>query len=427
MTTSQDDFSPTSIDQSIDHPGELLSHDDAQLIHDVRAMFEQEKQASIERGWARIASQRAQNASSDQPSEVLDLSLYRRRNERISLVQDTTLLSSPKKDTPKKRSRLRLLSLAAAVLVCVALVGSLTLVLGATRNHNTNVGSYNTALQPTPTATPTVNPATCKDPYNPAELTLCAEGKETALNITKNFTVQMQDQHNKVTASTTLHITFLRAYADTTQLLLVYNIDQGPSLTRALAQGNNWSGFMTLTTEQGQFGSSRATTGGFLAQSFDTSSLPAGVKQLQVQSIQTGDGESLPLTFTVPINDAIQRIAVNQSVSKNGYTLTLDNLVLSPSRTTLAYEETSAVVSPWPPSVDVQSLTINGKEQTVGSNDGGSGSSTHPGRQNGTIVLDQSLLYQPGTWTITLAIDSTTPNTTSTALMTATFTFTVSD
>jgi hypothetical protein len=421
MNTSQDDFSPMSIDQQIDLPDELLSREDALLIHGVRAMFEQEKNMSIEQGWARIVSQRA---SRDQQSEVLDLSQYRQRNERISIMNEHILPSTPIQAVPKKRSVLRLFSLVAAVLVCVALVGSLTLVLGASRNKtpSTQVGSGNTTQKATPTATPLVIPAACKDSANPGEEKLCAEGKETSLNITKSVTVHTHDQYGKVTGSATLNLTFLRAYADSSHLLLVYMINQAP----AQVLGNDWGGYGTLTTDQGDLrANSPCMAQGLCVESFDTSSLPTGIKQLQAQALTTDFGDSLPLAFTLPVQTATSKtVTVNQTVTKNGYTLTLNQLVLTDSTTTLAYAYTPQPAGVHAVYGEVQAITINGQSQAIGSSASGSGSGNSAGG-SWTTVLNQTLLDQPGTWTVTMALTGLGTQGQET-LMTATFTFTVS-
>jgi hypothetical protein len=75
----------------------------------------------------------------------------------------------------------------------------------------------------------------------------------------------------------TVHVTFFRAYADRSRLILVYKINSVP--TPAIS----WSGFFTLSTQQGDLNTSSGSSGtGYQVQSFDTSNLPTSTTTLQV-------------------------------------------------------------------------------------------------------------------------------------------------
>lgn len=414
MNDFQDDFSPMLIEQHIDHPEALLSQEDARFIHEVRALFEQEKREWIEQGWTRLASKRAQ---AEQRSEVLDLSAYRQRHERTSPVNPHTMPSTPLKGTHKK-SWPRLLSLVAAVLVCVALVGSLTLVLAASKSStpNTTTGGHRATLTvptATPTATPLVIPPECNDPSDQADQVLCAKGEETMLNITRSFTVASHSPNGAVNGSATVNITFLRAYADPSRLLLAYTINQAP--------GTDWGGFVTLSTEQGYLSTHGSCLfKGLCVQSLDTSKLSASIAQLQVRTINTAFGASIPLAFNLPFHHASKTIPVEQTATGNGYTLTLDHLILTGSVANLAYSYTNAPQSNSEYlDVKIQKLTINGQFIPIGAGLSGSGK----------FPLYQSLLDQPGTWTVTMALIKMNiavgSGSTFSTLLTGVFTFTV--
>lgn len=424
MHDSQDDFTPMLIEQQLEQPDTLLIPADARLVHEIRAMFEQEKHEWLEQGWTRLVSRRAHT---DQAPEVLELSTYKQHHERTSTMHEqSTPVISPK-PTPKK-SVIRLLNLSAAVLVCLTLVGSLTLIFAASRNQkpSTSVGSHiptPTTQIATPIPTPLTIPPACKDSSYPTEEALCAKGEETNLNMTKSVTLTTRDPHGRITGSSTIIITFLRAYADPSQLLLTYTIDQAPNM--------DWGGLVTLSTSQGILGShGNGLFKGFYVQSFDTSSISLSITQFQIQTVMTAFGAAIPLNFTLPFHNTRKIVPIKQTMTSNGYALTLDNLILTGSATNLFYSYTSQFTSQRYVSIEeeVQAITINGQKQIVR---GGypSSFSGNPTSGNGITSLSQALLNQPGTWMVTLALVKTDASsgsyTVTSTLMTATFTFTV--
>lgn len=421
MDDTQNDFSPMLIEQQIDDPDLLLSPESAQLVHEMHAMFEHEMHAGIERGWRRLMKQRAGSA---QPPEALDLSNYRQRRERTSTrMHDNTLSSALPPNAMKKRIS-RFFGLVAAALVCSLLVGSLALVLGTSRGAgpSTLVGSHMSATSvPTPTATPLVIPASCKDAQDRADEVLCAESQETTINITRRFSVTLHNPNGSVKGTGVVDITFLRAYADPTRLLLAYTINQAPDL----ALGNDWGGLTTLSTAQGDFGSYGSNMSkGFFVQTFDTSGLSLRTAQLQVRTISTAFGKSLPLAFTLPFHAASTTVKVGQSFTQNGYTLTLDRIILTGSATTVMY--TSAWSGKTGAGGAVLSITINGQDQNFKESAGtSSGNATE---SSGSISAYQPLLGHPGTWKVKMALvqmhmGSSGP--VNTILFTTTFIFTI--
>lgn len=339
-----------------------------------------------------------------------------------------SIILAPPPPVPPQKSWPRRLSLLVATLVCVTLVGSLSLVL-ALRTSTTSTGTTGRpkpasaqAITPRPTATPTLAiPAVCKDKSDQADEVLCAKHEETFLNITKSFTVNGYNPNGSVNGPGTVNITFQRAYADPARLMLVYTINHAP--------GTDWGGFVVLSTRQGDLGSnSDCLLKGFCVQSFDTSTLPAGITQLQVQTLRIASGASIPLSFTLPFHAASKTIGVKQTVTGQGYTLTLDHLVLTGSVIAFTFAFKNPNHGSYPDLTKVQTITINSQQQIIAP-----GFSEEFGVRNsgvgGHIELYQSLLDQSGTWTVTLALVKVAPassgHVTWTTLLAGTFTFTV--
>lgn len=428
MNDSQDEFSPLIIDQQIDDPEAFLPSEEARFLREVRAMFEQEKSASIEQGWSRLASQRA---GADQPPEILNLSRYRQQSERNSKVQDNTMSSTPETIPPKKR-RMRWFGLLVAVLVCALLIGSLSFVLTLAKNNtsNTKVGGSNGVAEahtasPTPAATPLTIPASCLDKSTVPDLAaevLCAQGQETTINVTKSMTANAYNPWGKVSGSGALNITFLRAYADTSRLLLTATLNHTP--------GADWGSFGSLVTQQGTLQSINGCSSGPCVLSFDTSTLPAGTTQVQVQGLQVLtaglDVEgTIPLSFTLPLHTASKTIAVNQTVQDNGVSATLKSVVITPSEVIFHFTSTSTPQAVGFHSIQVIAITINGQKQNVAtsSNSNGEGDRTNYTEQENLYL---ALLDHPGSWTVTIAPGTIPdPHSTRKPSFTGVFTFTV--
>lgn len=419
MNDFQDDFSPILVDQQIDQP-DLLSPEDARLIHEVRAMFEQEKSAWIEQGWARLMRQRA---NADQQPEVLDFSAYRQNGDKNAAMNESFAL--PLQAATKKR-RARLPGLLAAVLVCIALVGCLSFVLAAARNQTakTGVGSHGTTataqaatVAPSPTPTLTI-PSTCKDTMDLADEVLCAKGEQTVLNITRSFTITAHNPDGSSKGPGTISITFHRAYADPVRLMLVYTITRAP--------GTDWGGFVTLSTRQGMIGSGGACLfKGFCVQSFDTSTLPAGIKQLQVQAINTAYGASIPLSFSLPFHATSKTVSIKQTVTSKGNVLTLDHIVLTGSTTGFAITYKLQKPNGVDVLMKVTAITINGQQQAEGAGWSGNFGDNGKGEMSGQMNFYQSFLDQPGSWTVEISLVKFEPAATPSPLVTGTFTFNV--
>src|SRR5215469_13999458 len=131
MHDSENDFPPLLIDQQIDHPATSPARGDARLIHDLQALYDQEKSATIDRVWSRLARQREAASESTKARAF--------RGQSRSLEENLTMQSIYKTLTPKKRLP-RFFGLVAAVLVSVVLIGGMALVFTSLRNSHTVTG-----------------------------------------------------------------------------------------------------------------------------------------------------------------------------------------------------------------------------------------------------------------------------------------------
>lgn len=405
MHNPENDFPPMLIDQQIDHPAASLSRGDARLIQDLQALYKQEKNAMIDRVWSRLASQRA--ATSDQ-QETLPLPQQSRSLQENLLMEPINRTLAPKKRLP------RLLGLVAAVLVSVALVGSMALVFTSLRNTNTSTGGQG-STPTTPagkaTTTPTATiPSACLDPMDLAEQSLCASHAETTLNVTKTFTTE---------GNGTWNVVFLRAYAGPSGLLLLYTVKNPPS--------PDWISFMSLTIQQGIVlqGSGEQGCGSPNSQQcqlvkFATSAVPAGTTELHVQAISDAFSTApAPLQLTIPFTkDSQVTVPVHQTQTVHGMELTLDHIMLINTETlfyfTPLHSQTYRSIE-----VNIASITINGQKQTLQ----GTGNSIS-GPYSG-VSLDMSFLDKPGSWTVRVQLGAEEQHGGTTNLGIWTFHFTV--
>jgi hypothetical protein len=302
------------------------------------------------------------------------------QEERQDPTRMSTIQQRERSSTQRKRLP-RLLTLVAALLVSVVLIGGMALVFTQMRSQTpkTKVGA------PGSTTTPTTWNA-CDDNSNSADATLCAAHKETILNIPKTYGTQK--------------VTFIRAYADTTQLMLVY-ID-GLASTDAV-------GFMSVTIQQGivlKGGSGNSysnptTHQGYDVVSFATSSVPAGTTELHVHSIVDAfSGKSTPLNITVPFHTDQKTVPVNQTATSKGISLTLQRAVFNGSAT-LFYVGPEPYANGGFVNLFVKSISING--QPLIYNGGQSGNNV-----NGNTLVSISItadLDKPGSWTIQISGD----------------------
>lgn len=397
MYDSENDFPPMLIDQQLDHPAASLPRGDARLIQDLQALYNQERRATIDRVWSRLVSQRA--ARSDQV-------VARTFHAQGRSLEENLRMEPMNRTLPARRRLPRLLSLVAAVLVSVVLVGSMALVFTSLRNNNTGTGAQGTTPSATARATASAIPSECLDPMDLVEQSLCASHAETTLNVSKTFTTDGYGTWNVI---------FLRAYADPSGLLLLYTVKNAPS--------SDWISFMSLTIQQGivlhgggEQGCNAPNAPQCQLLKFDTSAVPAGTTELHVQAI--GDAFSMtpvPLQLTIPFhkNHSVT-VAVHQTQTVKGVKLTLDHLVLNNTETIFYF-----TVSPRTHvyEADINSITINGENQWNG---GG-----NPGVSDEGESLDLVLLDKPGSWTVQVRLGAAERHGGTTDLGTVTFHFTV--
>ena len=284
MNQDNHNFLPQSGDSQVERPIAPGSPSEARLLQDLQAMYDLEQHASIERVWTRLGRQRA-NAhdilATDQMPEESDLQAYHHRSERHSNMQQNITHITPHK------SFSRFFGLVAAVLVCAAIVGSLGMILNTMRSTppTTGLGSQPGKSQATPTA------YACYDTHDSAEQQLCQAHAEQILNISKTYG--------------THQVTFVRAYASTTRMILIYTTTD-PATSDVIS-------FTSLTAQQRitlQGGMSWAFSDPeqqqwYYAISFDTQNVPAGTTELHFQSIVDAfSGQPSVLKFTLPFHKA---------------------------------------------------------------------------------------------------------------------------
>lgn len=291
------------------------------------------------------------------------------------------------KITQSARRFPRLLGLVAAILVCAVLVGSMALVFSVTKGNSGIPGTGNpgsTSPQTTPTASPTpvtTIPPECLDRQDLTEETLCAQHQETILHITKNF-----GGHS---------VTFVRAYADVSRFLLVYTTTDSPqseaiSFTSVTIQpGIKLSGGQLVAYED------PSTLQWYDVVSFGTGAVPAGITTLHVESIVDAfSGQSTPLQFTTPFHnqafDATQKtVQINQAVTSNGITLTLERVAFSIGGTTFHFKSSQVL----PMTLYLKSLTIDGKQVASFANFINT-------RDALVVPIDVPLANRSGAWTL---------------------------
>jgi hypothetical protein len=363
-------FAPELVDQQIEQPDASLPRGSARLVHDLQAMYDREKAAAIDHVWERMAHRSP--AAHPRP-EPLSRQEWRREPVRSFPMQQIDRTTKPAKRLP------RALGLIAAALICAILVGSLALILAAQRNATSpDVGSphpTSTAQKSTATATPAI-PAQCQDTTFWADETLCAAGQETTLNIAKTF-----GSHS---------VTFVRAYADSNWMMLVYKITDRLS-TDAIS-------FTSITIQQGIVigdhpgeagagGCFANSTGNYCLEEFSMQRVPAGSTEIRVQAIVDGfSNTTTPLHFTTPLHMAHKTVNVNQTVTSKGVALTLERLVFTGSTLTVVLSPTSTSFSVH--DLFVYSITINGQKIPSAS-----GSSVSDGE-----ILDLALMGSSGAW-----------------------------
>lgn len=143
MNDPENNFPPELIDKQVEQPDTLLPSGNARLIHDLQAMYDQEKNAAIERVWTQMV--RPPAITGQQP-EPRSLHTVRREPDRSIPLKTIDTSSRP------GRRFTHAFNLIAAVTVCTILVGCLALVFRLAQ-HPSTTGSQPAALAtPKPTS-----------------------------------------------------------------------------------------------------------------------------------------------------------------------------------------------------------------------------------------------------------------------------------
>jgi hypothetical protein len=280
--------------------------ENAWLSQKVREMYAQDKQDAIDRVWLRLVSERTGALQSG--NEELSESEFQRQG---SFVERNVGMRRMERTPMHCRRSSRVLSVFAAVLIGLVLVGSLTFVINMVRdNASTSTASSSKLCD---------EDANQYDPQIKLEQRLCAQHKETTLNIAKTFSTASFGTHKVV---------FIRAYADSNQLFLVNTTSDSPSsdaisFTSIEIQHQNMNGH-----QMGCYTGAHGVQ--YCINEFDMPNVPAGTKQISVQSITDAfSGKATPLQFTIPFHVELGTIAVNKTVMSKNVSLTLEQIVIT--------------------------------------------------------------------------------------------------
>ncbi len=330
-------------DFQIERPMVPDSQGQARLIQELQAMYDGEKSASIERVWTRLVGQHAGanvTVFANHQPEASDS-----QEQRLLSERDTKMQLMNQRVPVSQKGLPRFLSLIAAAFVCVMIVGSLAVVLNMMKGPHqpTNGGSQPATRTSTATATPLSSPE-CRDSSDQIEQQLCLEHAETLINIHKTFG--------------THKVVFLRAYADSSRLLLVYTTSD-PATSDAISfESLSIQPKITLAGGSSTTYQNPKTHQGYYVVSFDTQNIPAGTTQIQVQSIVDAfSGTATPLVFTVPLHMNQKTTIVNKAVTSKGVSLTLERVVNTGSETLIYFKPSQAASE----GLFVKSISFNGQ------------------------------------------------------------------
>jgi len=312
------------------------------------------------------------------------------RFERMSSMQQKVGVSVPRKRLS------RFLGIVAAIIVGAVLISSMVLAFSLLKSQvpNSHISSGPSTFLVTPAPSFIAGSSlSCHNDFDVAEERLCSNGAETSLNVTKVFG--------------TWKVTFLRAYADTTRLVLLFKVNESASVVNNRV---NFINFTRLTTQQGitlpaegasiscAFNETQQPSPCYQV-NFDTHAIPASTTELSIQNIVDElSGKPTTLVFALPFHTAHKVIPVNQTLTNQGISLTLDHLVLTESAVSITYDE-SRLPQGYSLLGNGPTLTINGEvlPQT---------STTLRSKQAQlvTIVISLSLLDRPGSWEIAFVV-----------------------
>jgi hypothetical protein len=281
-----DEIHRTSADQQVLSP-------EARLVQEMSKLY-QEYAGTRDRVWQRL-EQHMQQPSLTQRSITGKLMVYERKPWMI------------RRELERGSGIVSRLTLIAAVLIIVLLVGSMTLIPSALKTlRNSHLGGPGHAPTVTPfasTVSPTATAANTDCPFgtptdagqwrDAAEQAVCLAHQETPLHIMRTI-----DNHE---------VDFVAAYADKTRLVILY-IEHIDPRSDAIS-------FMNVTLQDGTTlpGGAYHSYGDVQAHLlyaqvwFETTSLPANTTTLHVQSmLDAMSSNAVPLGFTVPLHSTTE-------------------------------------------------------------------------------------------------------------------------
>lgn len=279
---------PSSEDFPVARPHTSAPEGEARLIQELQAMYEQEKNGSIERVWTRLEQQRSGVPGTmfalRQPGERAQRPFF----ERNKHMQYTNKVSSSKKELPF------VLGFLAAALVGVVVIGSFLFVMNGMKGPQTPGTGAQPAGVSSPTAAATKTPISqpeCRDNNDIVDQQLCLAHKEAILNLHKDFGAHK--------------VIFLRAYADHTRLLLVYTTSDAPTSDAISFMSVNIQSGITLTGGGSTSYQNPVTHQLYYVVSFTTQNVPAGTTKLQLKSIVDAfSGQPTSLGVSIPFHQA---------------------------------------------------------------------------------------------------------------------------
>lgn len=121
MYNPENDFPPLLVDQQIEDPITLLPRGEARLVHDLQAMYDQEKHATIDRVWTRLANRQAEQHT------LLHLNQHVER--KPVNMPETTISLQQKREPRQAKTFVRRVELLVALLLVTLLIGGLAVVL----------------------------------------------------------------------------------------------------------------------------------------------------------------------------------------------------------------------------------------------------------------------------------------------------------
>jgi hypothetical protein len=418
MTDRDGQFWPESLPEQLDQLAQAASHStgptmpDARLVEDLRTVYTDYTRAG-ERVWARLAEHLAERGET--PNNVRLIASERLQTERFEHIQvaqgQFATQSAPRPKSPR-RSR-RIFTLVAAVLAAAVLVGSSLWVLTSIHQPvgDTIVASATPRAAGTTRATPTpaLNFPCPRKVSFPDFHALCLDHE-----------IQVTQQSFKLNGNQTL--TLVAGYADINSITVWFHLDhtgKNQYVTSMAASSPQ------LDNELGNFygGSGGCSPGDSSGQldcldTYYLDNVPAGLQALDLnvqESVANGPNDQAPViavfSFSLPFH-AGRSAHPNLTVTANGISITLKQVLVSPIMTTIDLLNprlNDALMADQSSPNPLSYFTLTAGDQKLNGRDiidNSLGTNGKFGPVLGTqLVIDGShpLLNQYGEWTLTIS------------------------